>query len=369
MRIRVQKVRSAFREIEDCVRCEMLRQLEDNRQLIVSPSSGHGVDYPVHTLTAIVGFSGACGKNPILQKERLVPGEALFKKVSLPGLILSTGTILREDGVEFFLSLGSNVIIQILISICNVLSQVHFAGVNDSSEHTIPVVGDNISVILRFHQGKEEHILDIGGRHDMPALAGWSRWPDPDLVASFRADDGLRGVLPLWSIGVRGVGAEPVPEKLLHQGDLTVVPLGDVPHVVLTFSVTLARFPGTRKGPLGVAVHDLVIFNEHPPGLQVNAIVMGDHVVQGVVFLILDPFPLTGGFVGLISGQTGLGVGSAMDKAGNGSGLIQGHRVAEVPTMHRGGVGRRLITAGAEPGQTLFEGNPLRDREGPVDGV
>ena len=169
----------------------MLRQAEDNKQLVVTPSSGHGVDYPDHTLIAIIGFSRVRGENPVLQKESLVPREALFEKVSLPGLILLMETILMEDGVELLLSLQINVIIQILISIRNVLSQVHIAGVNDSSEHTIPVVGNNISLFIRFHHGKEEHILDIGSHHEMPALAGWSCWPDPDLVTFFQADDGF----------------------------------------------------------------------------------------------------------------------------------------------------------------------------------
>ena len=52
-----------------------------------------------------------------------------------------------------------------------------------------------------------------------------------------------------------------------------------------------------------------------------------------------------------------------MDKVCYGSGLIQGNGVAEVPAMHGGRVGRRLIAAGAEPGQALLKGNPLGDRE------
>ena len=176
-------------------------------------------------------------------------------------------------------------------------------------------------------------------------------------------------ILPLRNVRVGNVGVELVTEKLLHQSDLTIISLCSIPYISPTFSMTLARFPGAGERPLGVTVYDLVTFNEHPLGLQVNAIVVGDHVIQWIVFLIFDPLSLTGSLVGLIGRQAGLGVGSAMDKVGYGSGLVQGDGVAEVPTVHGGGVGRRPITAGAEPGQALLKGNSLRDRERPMDGV
>ena len=89
-----------------------------------------------------------------------------------------------EDGVKLLLSLRSNVVVQILISVRDILAQVHFTGVNNPGEHTIPVVGDDISMFVSFHHRKEEHILDIGGCHDTPTLAGWSHRSDPDFVTS-----------------------------------------------------------------------------------------------------------------------------------------------------------------------------------------
>ena len=43
--------------------------------------------------------------------------------------------------------------------------------------------------------------------------------------------------------------------------------------------------------------------------------------------------------------------------------------MAEVPAIHGGRVGRRPITAGVGSGQALLKGNPLEDRERPMDWV
>ena len=77
-----------------------------------------------------------------------------------------------------------------------------------------------------------------------------------------------------------------------------------------------AHLPGAMERPLGVAVYNLVTLNEHPLGLQVNAIAVGNHVIQWVIFLILNPFSLTGSLICLIGRQASLGVCSTMDKVG-----------------------------------------------------
>ena len=43
--------------------------------------------------------------------------------------------------------------------------------------------------------------------------------------------------------------------------------------------------------------------------------------------------------------------------------------MVEVTSVHHGGVRRRLVCAGLQPGQTLLKGDPLWDGEGPVDGI
>ena len=57
-------------------------------------------------------------------------------------------------------------------------------------------------------------------------------------------------------------------------------------------------------------------------------------MVQRVILLVLNPFSLAGGLIGLICGQTGLGVFSAVDQVRDRGGLVQGDGMAEVPNMH-----------------------------------
>ena len=58
-----------------------------------------------HTLIPVIGLSGPCGEHPILEEKGLIPREALFKEVSLAGLILPMETVLVQDGVKLFLCL------------------------------------------------------------------------------------------------------------------------------------------------------------------------------------------------------------------------------------------------------------------------
>ena len=88
----------------------MLGQTEDDRQLVVAPGSGDWMHYPGHTLVPVVGLTRARGKHPILEEKGLIPREALFEEMSFSGLILSTETILVEDGIELLLCLRSDII-------------------------------------------------------------------------------------------------------------------------------------------------------------------------------------------------------------------------------------------------------------------
>ena len=72
----------------------MLWKPENHQEFIVAPRGGDRVYNPGHALVSIIRFPRPCGEDPILKEERLVPGKNLLKEVSLPGLVLSTETIL-----------------------------------------------------------------------------------------------------------------------------------------------------------------------------------------------------------------------------------------------------------------------------------
>ena len=112
-------------------------------------------------------------------------------------------------------------------------------------------------------------------------------------------------------------------------------------------------------------VHDLSVLNVHSRGLQKNPVIMRDHMIERV----FDPLPLTGSLVGLVGGQSGLGVGPPGDKVWHRSRPIRGNGMTEVFAMHRSGEGGGPVTMSAKPCQTLFEGNPLGNGERPVDRV
>ena len=64
------------------------------RELVIASLGRDGMYDPGHALVAVVCLPGPRGEDPVLQKEWLIPGKALFEKMSLPGLILSMKTIL-----------------------------------------------------------------------------------------------------------------------------------------------------------------------------------------------------------------------------------------------------------------------------------
>ena len=109
--------------------------------------------------------------------------------------------------------------------------QIHFAWIDRPAEHAVSVVHDDVTLVVRLHHRKEEHVLDICGRHHTPTLAGRTCRSDPDLLSYFPANDGFGLVLVLGNVRVRDVGVEPVPEELFHQRDLAIVSLCDVPDI------------------------------------------------------------------------------------------------------------------------------------------
>ena len=214
MGIRVQEVSCAVREVEDSVLRQVLWEAKDDRHLVVTLGSGDRVYHSGHTLIPIISLTRACGENSILKKERLISGKPLFEKVGLPSIILTAKAVLMRDGVELLFSLRSNIVIQIPIS--NILAQIHFARMDCSGEDTVRVVNQDVTPFVRLHHRKEEHVLDVGGGHHAPTLAGWSHGSYADLFPSFCTDDGLSLMLIVRRVGVGDVRVEPVSEELLY---------------------------------------------------------------------------------------------------------------------------------------------------------
>ena len=55
--VRIQEVGGALRKVKVGVWSEMLGQMEDNRQLVVTLGSGDGMYHPGHTLVPVVSLS------------------------------------------------------------------------------------------------------------------------------------------------------------------------------------------------------------------------------------------------------------------------------------------------------------------------
>ena len=200
-----------------------------------------------HILIPVIGLPGAREEHSILEEKGLIPREALFEEVSLAGLILLTETVLVQDGVKLFLCLLSDIEVQVFISVSNILAQVNFTQVDGAGEYPISIVHNHIASSVGFRYGEEEHVLDVGGRHDPSPLADRPHWPNPDLLSHFGADNGLRLMVTLRGVRVREVGMELVPEKLFNHCDLAVVWLREVPDVRHPFGMTLSGFPWTGQ--------------------------------------------------------------------------------------------------------------------------
>ena len=93
------------------------------------------------------------------------------------------------------------------------------------------------------------------------------------------------------------------PRNSLTTADRAVLQLRDVPNVRAALSIALSCLPWAGEGPLSILVNDLAILNNHVDCPQVHFIVVGDHVGERGVCLVLQPLPLTGGLRNL--GQSG----------------------------------------------------------------
>ena len=131
--------------------------------------------------------------------------------------------------------------------------------------------------------------------------------------------------------------------------------------------MALSRFPGAWKGTLSVIIDNLPILNNHVDSPQVQLVIIGDHVVERVVRLILQPLALACGLRNLVSRENrSLSISPAVDHESDVVGFIDKDGLVKIFPMHHGGVGGGSIRPGAEPGHTLFYCYSLRNWEGPV---
>ena len=91
---------------------------------------------------------------------------------------------------------------------------------------------NHAALIICLQDGKEEHVLNVGGGHYASTLAHRSGWSDPDLLLYLGTDDGFCLVRIKGVTRVGHIGMQTVTEKLLDNGDRTVVGLSDIPEVV-----------------------------------------------------------------------------------------------------------------------------------------
>ena len=95
--------------------------MENNWQFVITPAGSHRMDYSTGALIAVVNLSRPGGEYPVLQEEGLVSWDPLFNDMSLAGLLLLLGALLKEQRVELSFGLGSEVAVQEVISVDDVL--------------------------------------------------------------------------------------------------------------------------------------------------------------------------------------------------------------------------------------------------------
>ena len=247
-----------------------------------------------HTLIPVVGFSRSRGEGSVLQEEGLIPGKSMFKEVGLPSLILTPQAVLMEDGVEFPLCLGGDIIIQVFVPVGDVLPEIHLSWVNPALKYLLPVIRQHTAFVVRLQDGEEEHVLNVGGGHYPSTLAHRTGQLYPDLLLYLGADDcfGLMGVERVTRKG--HIGMQPVPKEFLDDCDWAVIRLGDVPQVGESLGVAVSIVPRTRERQLTILVHNFVVFNDQGNGPEVQLIIEGDDGVLRLARLVLIPLPLAG---------------------------------------------------------------------------
>ena len=218
----------------------------------------------------------------------------MFEEVRLPSLVLTSQTILMEDGVEFTFRLGDDVVVQVLIPVGDILPEIHPSRMNLAFEHLLPVVRQHTALVIRLQDGEEEHVLDIGRGHHSPTLAHRSCRLYPDLLLYFGTDDGfsLMGVGRVAGMG--HIGTQPVSKELFDDRDGAVIRLGNVPQVSEPFSVAVTPVPRIRERQLAILIHNLLVFNDQGNGPEVQLIIEGYDVILRLTSLVLEPFSLAG---------------------------------------------------------------------------
>ena len=128
---------------------------------------------------------------------------------------------------------------------------------------------------VRFQNGEEEHVLDVGGSYTRPH---WLIGP-VGRIRIFSSTLELTMASAWWgspgAIGTRYVCVQSMTKKLLHYGDQAVVRPRDIPNVGVTLGMTLSSLPPAWKGPLSVLIDNLPIFNNHVDRAQVQLIITG----------------------------------------------------------------------------------------------
>ena len=275
-----------------------------------------------------------------------------------------------EDSVKFLFGLGGDVIVEVFIPVGDVLPEIDLSGVNLAVEHLFPVIGQHTALVVCLQNGKEEHVLNVGGGHDSPTLTHWSSGLYPDLLLNFSTDDGLCLMGIGGVAGVRHVGMQPVSKEFLDNRDRAIVGLSDVPKVSEPFGVAVSRVPRPREGPLMVFVDNLVAFNNQGDSPEVQLIVEGYDVVVRLTGLVLIPLTLACDVGNLVCRKSrGLRERSPVHQVGDVIRLIQVDGSGEFLPMHHGGVVFRSVRLNAKPRQALFDRHALQDQERPVHGV
>ena len=122
----------------------------------------------------------------------------------------------------------------------------------------IPVIKEDVALVVRLQDGEEELILDIGRDYYSSALAVGSHGSKTDFLVTLNTDYSFSPLGILRRNGVVDVGMEAMSQELPDQGHLTVTVLGGVPDVGLPFSMALPISPLARERPLDALVHHSV---------------------------------------------------------------------------------------------------------------
>ena len=202
---------------------------EDNRELIITAASRDRVYYPGTALIPIIDLTRPGREDTILEKEGLIPRNALFNDMPLPGLFLLALALLEEQGVKLFLGLLCQVMVKVFVPIRDVGLHLYFSGVDGAIESGPGVIKDDDPISVFFDQREEVDPWVVGLEDDSPALALMSLMADPDLLICPRRDDDPGGSKATGGAG--GVGDELLAIKVFNNCNMTVIRVCDIPDI------------------------------------------------------------------------------------------------------------------------------------------